>query len=206
MYGALSKIEEKDQALTRRYSLTTSPLCLSHLWKSSRNIFNSYLILWKDWLKTCLCHCLVERRKGPSKIFSRQAEYDEEEGPYFTFNKAYERSFKGLQNLTGSCLSCEANTALSEYTPAWRYSQDIRHREEQWLGPHSSTCFGPGGTLQDSVCDITICVHSNLNGHISIAKVIPSKANTRGPAERKQTSLSKGKFILSCYRHVWFIH
>jgi hypothetical protein len=63
-------------------------------------------------------------------------------------------------------------------------------------------CFGPGGTLQDSVCDITICVHSNLNGHISIAKVIPSKANTRGPAERKQTSLSKGKFILSCYRHI----
>ena len=45
-------------------------------------------------------------------------------------------------------------------------------------------------------------MHSNLNGNISIAKVIPSKANTRGPAERKQTSLSKGKFILSCCSHI----
>ena len=36
-------------------------------------------------------------KEGPiGKYFPDKAEYDEEEGPYFTFNKAYERVFQGL--------------------------------------------------------------------------------------------------------------
>ena len=79
--------------------------------------------------------------------------------------------------------------------------KNIGHREKQWLGPHGSACFRPGRTLSDSVCDVIICIHSNLNRNISTGKVVPSKANTRGPAERKQTSLSKGMLILSCFSH-----
>jgi hypothetical protein len=36
-------------------------------------------------------------KDGPiGKYFPEKAEYDEEEGPYFTFNKAYDRVFQGL--------------------------------------------------------------------------------------------------------------
>ena len=53
-----------------------------------------------------------------AKYFFDKAEYDEDEGLYFTINKAYDRVFKGSQNLRWSCLSCQANMALNEYTPA----------------------------------------------------------------------------------------
>jgi hypothetical protein len=36
-------------------------------------------------------------KEGPiGKYFLEKAEYNEEEGPYFTFNKAYDRVFQGL--------------------------------------------------------------------------------------------------------------
>ena len=71
------------------YHITT----MSDLWQSSRKIFSRYYILWKDWLKTCLHHCLVEPRTAHWKYFPEKAEYNKE---YFTLNKAHDRVFQGL--------------------------------------------------------------------------------------------------------------
>ena len=97
------------------YHITT----MSDLWQSSRNIFSSYYILWKDWLNTCLGHYLVEPRTGPlEKLNTTKRKVHI--SPLTRHMIGFSR---GSQILKGSCLSCKANMASSKYTPAWQYSQ-----------------------------------------------------------------------------------
>jgi len=103
------------------YHLTTmSEPSLEEQQKHLQQLLNSL----KELIKNLPLSLPCERRKGPSEnIFPTKLNMTKRKDHTSHLTRHMRGSFKGLQNLTGSCLSCEANTALSEYTPAWRYSQ-----------------------------------------------------------------------------------